>query len=79
MTKTTLPNVQKKLAEDKKAVEAKEDAAAAARPSKDGEVTVRLVRPLLRASGVILEPGVYSLPKGEVPKSAKIIRGGDAE
>lgn len=79
MTKATLPNVQKKLAEEKKASEAKEDAAAAALPSKVGEVTVRLIRPMLRASGVILEPGVHSLPKDEVPKSAKIIRGGAAE
>ena len=71
MAKTSLPNVQKKLAEEQKAKEAKEDAAAAALPKQAGEVTVRLIRPFLRASGVMLEPGVHVLPAAEVPKSAK--------
>lgn len=68
---TSLPNVQKRLAAEKKQQEQREEKAAAEREAPEGTILVRLVRPMTRSDGVYLEAGVYHLPEDEVPSSAR--------
>lgn len=70
---TSLAAQLKRDDEAEKRAQDKEDAEVASRPSIDGKVWVRLMRPHYDSENVLHEIGVTQLDADAVPKSAKLL------
>jgi len=65
----------KKLAEEELVKEtAENEAAVEAAAVEDGYVLVRLIRPLQKPLGGLYPPGIHTLLKEQVPKSAIVLK-----
>lgn len=76
---TSLAAQLKRDDEAEKLAQAREDKEVSQRPTEDGKVWVRLVRPHYNSEGFLLLPGVCQVDVGAIPSSAKVLTQAQAD